>query len=113
MPSGPPYDPDEPVAGCYRVRLVRDGPPCGLLIWFGAPVDPETGELLDRSPIWMARLNNNVPVEAARYWPQCAREPISYSEYRHIVRRSATTDPSDPYFDPMKPVDFSTAPPPF
>jgi hypothetical protein len=112
--SGPAFDPDEPVRGYFKTRLVKGGPPVALLIWFGQPLDPETGELMDRAPRWFARINGTAEVvEASRFWPDCARDPISFAEYRHICERSATLDPSDPYFDPRKPVDRSLTPPPF
>jgi len=110
---GPSFDPDIPVAGCYRTRFVKDGPPVALRIWFGPPLDPETGEEMDRAPKWFAMINGVLAVEAARFWPGCARDPISFAEYRHICRRSATLDPADPYFDPFTAVDPARAPPPF
>jgi len=111
--AGPSFDPDIPVAGCYSVRLVKGGPPVALLIWFGLPVDPLTGEEMDRAPRWNAVLNGVTPVDVGRFWPSCAANRISLSAYHHIVDLSRTMDPSDPYFDPMKPVDRSTAKPPF
>ena len=112
--SGPAFDPDLPVMGYYRTRLVKGGPSVALLIWFGQPLDPTTREPMDRAPKWFARVNGtDEVVEAARFWPDCARDPISPAEYRHICDRSATLDPTDPYFDPRKPVDRSVAPPPF
>ena len=66
---GPSFDADQPVAGCYRTRLVKDGPPVALLLWFGAPVDPLTGEPMDRAPAWFATINGKQIVEAARFWP--------------------------------------------
>jgi hypothetical protein len=110
---GPSFDPDVPVAGFYRTRLVKDGPPVALRIWFGNPRDPSTGDEMDRAPQWFATMNGTQVVEAARFWPGCAADPISFGDYLHICRRSATLDPADPYFDPTKPIDKSIAPPPF
>jgi len=111
--SGPAFDPDVPVRGVYRTRFVKDGPPVALLIWFGPPLDPETGEPMDRASKWFARINGGEVVEASRFWPGCARDPISFAQYRHIVDRSRTLDPGDPYFDPYRPIDRAVAPPPF
>lgn len=108
-----PFDPDVPVAGLYRVRLVKGGPPVAVRLWFGAPVDPLTGEEMDRAPKWFATVNGQEIVDAFRFWPGCAREPISQAAFDHIVERSRTMDPTDPFFDPKKPVDRSTAKPPF
>lgn len=111
--TGPLFDPDVPVAGCYRVQLVKRGPFVGLRIYFGPPADPSTGEEMDRTPRWVASVNGQQVVDAMRFWPHCAREPISFADYLHLCRRARTMDPSDPYYDPTKPVDPSTAPPPF
>jgi hypothetical protein len=111
--SGPPFDADIPVAGCYKVKLVKGGPPCGLRLWYGSPVDPLTGEEMDRSPRWNATLNGREQVDPFRFWPACARDPISEADHLHICRLSATMDPNDPYFDPRRPMDPGKAPPPF
>ena len=111
--SGPAYDPDIPVAGHYRTRFVKGGPPVAVWIYFGLPVDPETGEEMDRAPRWLAKVNGKEVVDAARFWPGVAAEPVGFAEYLHICLRSTTLDPGDPYFDPYKPVDRATAPPPF
>ena len=111
--SGPSFDPDTPVAGCYRTRFVKGGPPVALRIYYGLPLDPETGEEMDRSPRWLAQINGGRVDDAARFWPQCAADPISFADYLHISRRSATLDRDDPYFDPWRPVDRSKAPTPF
>jgi hypothetical protein len=110
---GPPLDADTPVAGCYAVRLVKDGPPVALRICYGPPLDPWTGEELDRAPRWLAFVNGGEAVDVFRFWPACASKPISRELHDHICQRSRTMDPSDPYFDPLKPVNLSAAPMPF
>ena len=50
------FDPDQPIAGYYRFRMRSGGAFCGVRIWHGQPLDPETGEELDRSLRWNALL---------------------------------------------------------
>lgn len=111
--AGPTFDPDLPVAGHYRIKLVRDGPPVALAIWFGAPLDPVTLDPLDRAPAWFAQVNGGPPQPASWYWPECARQPISQAEHDRIVNRSATLDPTSPWYDPLRPIDRLKTPVPF
>ena len=61
-PRGRSFDADEPVAGFYTTRLAKDGPPVALHFWQGPPLDPDTGEPLDRAPVWHCLMNGE-PVE--------------------------------------------------
>jgi hypothetical protein len=111
--AGPSFDADLPVTGCYLVRLVRGGPPCALRIWFGLPLDPVTGEELDRAPVWLARVNGGQPRPASWFWPECARTPISQAEHDRLVQQHRTMNPADPFFDPLRPIDRLKTPVPF
>ena len=110
---GRSFDPDEPVAGFYSTRLAKGCCPVALCFWLGQPLDPDTGDLMDRSPRWMCLLNGWQLVEVSRFWPACARNPISREEHDRLCRRSQTLDPLDPYFDPLRPLDHRNAKPPF
>ena len=77
------YSADAPEAGFYRFRLRSGGAMVGVRIWHGAPLDPLTGEKLDRSPRWQAEVNGHYE-ELERVWPMCARSPISEAEYRNL-----------------------------
>lgn len=80
------FDPDLPIAGCYKMQLRSGGAFTGIRIWFGPPLDPVTGEELDRSPRWNA-LANEQPIDIERVWPKCADKGCSMSEYRALCRQ--------------------------
>lgn len=77
-------DPETPVAGLYRHKLRSGGVPVAVQIWFGAPHDPVTGEELDRSHRWQARVNGQY-VELDQVWPACAGTPIDPAEADHLM----------------------------
>lgn len=89
---------DAPRAGFYRHRRIGrvDRP---VRIWFGPPLDPETGEEMDRSPRWQIMLTGAV-LEFDRWnlvWPSCQSDPIPQAEYDYLLARAATSDPTDPF----------------
>lgn len=109
---GQGFDADVPTAGFYRFRLRRGAVPVGIRIWFGAPLDPVTGEEMDRSHRWQAHCNGSY-IDLARVWPGCADEPIDEREYRHLCRLQEWGEqhaPDSPQADPTRPVDLLTAP---
>jgi hypothetical protein len=101
----------EPVAGYFRTRLRRGALVVGIKIWNGPPLDPITGEELDRSWRWQA-LANGEPIDLERVWPGCAGEPITEIEYERYCQRqswarerapdSAYAEPGRKY-DPLNP----------
>ena len=109
------FDPDAPVEGYYRMRLKMGGAFVGVRIWYGAPLDPETGEEMDRSWRWQALLNDG-PALLERVWPKCASDPISQAEYEYLcgvhqwAKRHA---PHSPQANPMQRINPLTAPTPF
>jgi hypothetical protein len=78
------HDPDVPQPGFYRMRLRSGGAYVGVRIWHGAPLDPLTGEEMDRSPRMQADINGRY-VEMERVWPKCAADPIGDAEYHHLI----------------------------
>jgi len=76
----------EPEAGFFRYRLVSGGVIGGVRIWYGPPLDPVTGEEMDRSWRWQAEFDGE-PVDLDRVWPDCVGRPISEDEYRALVAR--------------------------
>lgn len=76
----------QPVAGFYRGKLRSGSIVGGIRIWFGAPLDPVTGEELDRSHRWQAEFDGE-PVDFDAVWPKCAGSPISERDYREFVGR--------------------------
>ena len=111
---GPAYSPEQPVAGCYRIRLRKGGPFAALRIWLGPTLDPETGEEMEnRGYRWQARLNGSELVPIGDHWPGCARDPISEGEHDRLCQLSRTMDPDHPFFDPKKPINRLKSPMPF
>ena len=81
-------NPDLPEAGIYITRMRSGAALCALRIWYGAPLDPVTGEELDRSHGWNARLNEHENVDIERVWPGCAADRASLAKYDAIVLRA-------------------------
>jgi len=88
------FDPDVPVAGYYRIRLVRGAVWSAVHLWYGPPVDPDTGEEMDRSYRWQARVNGIIADDITRIWPRCAEDMISWQQYDLILGRNAEHDPN-------------------
>ena len=76
--------PDEPQAGFYKTKMVRGGPWVPVRLWYGEPLDPETGERLDRSPRWQCLVGQDWRDPFAT-WPRCCDRPISADEYRFLI----------------------------
>jgi len=79
-------DVSKPVAGFYRHKLRSGGVAGGVELRFGLPLDPVTGEELDRSPRWMAFFEGE-QVDFDDVWPKCAGDPITEQDYRAYVER--------------------------
>lgn len=106
---------DQPIAGYYRMTLRKGGHPVGIRIWHGQPLDPVTGEPMDRSLRWQATANNR-PVDLDRVWPQCLRNPINRAEHDYLAAKQDWAEraaPETAIADPRRRVDLLTAPAPF
>lgn len=106
------YDPDTPVEGYYRGYLARGGHPVGIHIWYGAPLDPLTGEEMDRGWRWQATANGAL-IDLERVWPRFADNRIDQPEHDHLccVQRWAETHaPDSPQANPTRPIDLMRAP---
>lgn len=97
---------DTPIAGYYRVKLVKGGPWTSARLWYGLPRDPITGEELDRSPRWMGERGGQ-PCELEDLWPFCHGNEIDQAEYDYLaaVEKWATNAPGAPEHDPRKAID--------
>lgn len=97
-------DVTEPKAGFYRFRL-RSGAVWGAVrIWHGPPLDPVTGEELDRSWRWQAEFNGE-PIAFDTVWPVCAGDPVDEAHYRRCAARqdwARTHAPESAYADPAR-----------
>lgn len=106
------FNPDVPVEGFYRMRLVSGGVFVGIRIWFGLPLDPVTGEEMDRSPRWQAQANG-AAIDLERVWPRCAGDPISIGEYAYLTSLQTWGEqamPESPIADPTRRVDPLSSP---
>lgn len=74
-------DVETPVAGFYRVRMGAGTVAIGVRLWFGAPLDPVTGEELDRGHRWQAQADDGSFLDFERVWPACARDPITEADF--------------------------------
>lgn len=109
---GPAVDVEEPVAGLYALRLRRNAVRSAIKVWHGPPVDPDTGEEMDRAPRWQATANNR-PIDLDRVWPVCAKEPISQADYDYLLARvewAKRHAPKSPDANPHKAADPLTSP---
>lgn len=97
------------------MSLRRGGVMVAIRIWYGPPLDPIDGSVLDRSYRWMATANERV-IDFDRVWPACIKSPIDEAEYQHLIRTAKWAErnaPDGPHANPTKPVDHFTAPLPF
>lgn len=104
---------DQPQEGYYKTRLVKGGVWCPVRIWYGQPLDPVTGELLDRSPRWQA-LRNGEEYDAASVWNWCCGNPISEADYNHMMAVKEWAEkhaPDEPEANPRRAIDLRTAAP--
>ena len=93
-----------PVAGYFRYRLRSGAVKVGIRIWFGPPLDPVTGEEMDRSLRWQAQANGEL-IDFDRVWPACTGETISEQEYRRLCARQEWAKmhaPDSSYADPAR-----------
>lgn len=81
-------DVSKPREGWFRHKLSGGSVYGGVRIWYGAPLDPVTGEELDRSWRWQAMFDGE-PIDFDRVWPACIGDPITEDEYHNYVRRRA------------------------
>lgn len=106
---------EEPIAGHYRMRLKSGGVLVGIRVWHGAPLDPDTGEEMDRGHRFQAHANGAY-IDLDRVWPYCADDPITEAEYRYLTQRqewARENAPSDPHATPHRRIDMMRAKPAF
>ena len=98
--------------GTYKLRLVRGGPWVAAELTYGPPLDPETGEPLERSWRWQVRLNG---VAYERHdmdemiWRVHTSPRIGQAEHDHMVevaRWAREEAPGLPEANERDPVDL-------
>lgn len=85
-PAGYGLDVTQPKAGHYRMKLRSGAIKSGIRVWFGPPLDPVTGEELDRSWRWQATADGEY-IDFERAWPACAADPITERDYLYLLQR--------------------------
>lgn len=76
---------DAPQAGYYRYRTKRELPWLPVAIWYEAPHDPETDELVGDERL-VARIGQR-PTAPERIWLSC--RPISYTAFKALEQNYA------------------------
>ncbi len=104
--------------GFYAVRLTKGGAEVGCEVTYGPTLDPETGEPLDRSWLWVVTINGQVTHCSPMKPPAGARfgRRIDEAEYRFLIDDRAWAAEHAPYLpeaDPRRAVPRSERPIPF
>ena len=84
-----------PTAGFYRHKLRGGSIPVAVKVWHGAPLDPVTGEELDRGWRWQATADGE-PIPLDDVWPECGKRPITEVEYAAAIKRRAWAQKAAP-----------------
>ncbi len=94
------------IAGLYRIRRGVWRP---IAVWYGAPLDPDSGEELDRSPRWQVLYCGRLLWDHSLVWPACWANPIDRDEYIYLIERmnyAREHDPRDPFGKPSSRIDL-------
>lgn len=120
-----PREVGRPEPGLYEMRLRRRGATCAALILYAPSTDPETGQLLDRSPYWQGIINGEPDPKATRefpservwmIWHNRALEPINAERFRWLIehrRWARIHKPMSAEADPWREPDPLQSPLPF
>lgn len=111
-----PRQVDQPEPGFFKLRLARGGPWVPARIWYGPPIDPITGEDLDRSPRLQAQTFDFEPtadfVRICKVWTHGVRiDEAEYDFMRASIAYAKAHRPSDPIANPFRTVDVASLPP--
>lgn len=71
-----------PTPGYYEHKI--NGRWVPIQISFEAATDPETGESLDRSPMWVATIDG-VSSDVTSVWPECSGRTITRDQYLKML----------------------------
>jgi hypothetical protein len=120
---------DRLIEGFYLIQRRRaERVDIPVRIWFGPPLDEETGEPLDRSWRWNIQIagmslgEDEIRVgglnvsNLSDFWPACARDEIEQSEYDDRIALAAWAAehaPDDAFATPGGRIDPMTARLPF
>ncbi len=114
-----PVGDEDPVPGYYRIKLVKGGPFVGAEIKYEPPLDPVTGEVLDRSWLWRAIIDGVAePIRGYQptrkvWWIWERGEMIDEAMYRFLLEDRAWARKwakSSAEANPTKTVDLGQEP---
>lgn len=71
-----------------KKRKPTDGDWLPVVIWYGAPCDPETGELLDRSWRWQCLVSGQY-ADPYDQWTWSCANPLDAIEYQELLEATA------------------------
>jgi hypothetical protein len=103
---------DQPIPGYYLMQLTKKGVMCGVRIWWGQPIDYETGNIQDRHMRWNAEINGDA-ADIDRVWPWCGTKPTTQAEYEYrcgLTRWSVEHAPMSPHANPRRKIDIFSSP---
>ena len=104
-------NPDVPIEGYYRHRIRTGGVAVGVRIWWGPPIEPWTGEEMDRAPRWNATVNGKW-IDVERVWPACSHTPIDQAAHDYLISLQAwgAEHGHEALADPRKKLDALSTP---
>ena len=106
---------DQPIPGFYRRKLVKGGPFVGVLIFWGCPLDPYSGEPMQRSPMLRCWVNGE-EADPIDQWTWVAGGKITQAEYEFLLADAAHAmefRPAAPRANPRKTIDLMESELPF
>lgn len=98
--------PDNPIPGNYKRRLVRGGPWVGVSIFWRQPIDPGNGEPIDRAPI-LTCIVDGEERDPYMEWTYCCGNRITEHDYNLLRHRAMSAD----RLPPDQPINLSNLKP--
>lgn len=106
----------------YAMTLTRGGARVPVKVWFGRPVDPITGELLERPATWRCQIDGQddaieacmIEIDGVTNEPVIKGETIDEDEYTYLLQRNTWArehEPESPHANPRKRIDMNALEP--
>ena len=106
---------DCPIPGFYRRRLVKGGPFVGVRIYQACPLDPESGEPMQRSRPLLCQVNGEW-ADPYETWIWVAGAKISEAEFNFLMADASHAmeyRPTAPRANPRRKIDLMESELPF
>lgn len=109
----------------YRIRLVKGAAWSAIKVWFGPPLDPDTGDILwERPCLWRCLINGQddaieavmIELDGTTGLPVIKGDEISETDYLYHLKTyiwARDHAPDSPEAKPKQKIDPLTAPLPF